>query len=38
MTKDEFKKLQDKKDLKPELVKSIKDKKKAFLNDKTIKK
>ena len=38
MTKDEFKKLEDKKDLKPKLIKSIKDKKKAFLNDKTIKK
>lgn len=38
MTEKQFKKLEDKKDLKPELVKSIKDKKKAFLNDKTIKK
>lgn len=38
MKKDDFKKLEDKKDLKPEVVKSIKDKKKAFLNDKTIKK
>lgn len=38
MTKEQFKKLEDKKDLKPELFKSIKDKKKAFLNDKTIKK
>jgi hypothetical protein len=38
MTKEEFKKLEEKKDLKPDVRKSIKDKKKAFLNDKTIKK
>jgi hypothetical protein len=36
--KEKFDKLQDKKGLKPELVKSIADKKKAFLNGKTIKK
>jgi len=38
MMKEQFEKLQDKKGLKPEVVKSISDKKKAFLNGKTINK
>lgn len=38
MNNEEFKKLEDKKGLKPELVKSIQDKKKAFSNNKPVKK
>lgn len=35
---EKLKQLEDKKDLKPELLKSIKDKKKAFINTKPVKK
>lgn len=38
MNKEEFKRFEDKKGLKPELVKSIQDKKKAFTNNKPVKK